>query len=266
MVGHHPHPIKREHVIIEHHWTFLTHQKKLHILPASTYLYPFELALPGHLAESFDSHSFGSLSYKLKVTVERPAFSPNTHHRRLFWVHRQLPRPEDDDAMEISNEWDDKLSYRMSVPGRIYKRGQEIPIYYELLPATDTHLRHISCFLKEYLTSPSHQDSRIVQFFRDHEHQGHRTLKVPSSPSAIQTDCDHALIKIQHQLKFNMSLIRHGQLLEVRASMPIKIMTEPDELPTYENAWQTSPYSSPITPLDGVALDYFSIPLPAYEL
>ncbi|KAG1458800.1 hypothetical protein G6F56_006308 [Rhizopus delemar] len=168
--------------------------------------------------------------------------------------------------MEISNEWDDKLSYRMSVPGRIYKRGQEIPIYYELLPATDTHLRHISCFLKEYLTSPSHQDSRIVQFFRDHEHQGHRTLKVPSSPSAIQTDCDHALIKIQHQLKFNMSLIRHGQLLEVRASMPIKIMTEPDELPTYENAWQTSPYSSPITPLDGVALDYFSIPLPAYEL
>ncbi|KAI9263056.1 hypothetical protein BY458DRAFT_458586 [Sporodiniella umbellata] len=261
---HHPQHTKREYTLIEHHWAFLA-PKRHHTLTPNTYLYPFELAIPGHLAGSFDSHSFGSLSYKLKVTIERPTLIPNTHHRRLFWIHRQWPKQPDGETIKLTNAWNDRIGYNVTLPNRVYKRGQDIPIHYELLPGPDTHLRHVSCFLKEYLAIPDHREARIVQFFRAHEPTAQRSLKVPSSPSVVQNDCHHPLIRIQHKLKFNVSFLHHGQLLEVRASIPIEIRTEADDLPTYENVWQTSPYSSPITPLDGVAMDYFSIPLPAYE-
>ncbi|CEI92426.1 hypothetical protein RMCBS344292_06685 [Rhizopus microsporus] len=274
---------KKEITVIQHHWTFLSSQKKLHTLVPNTYIYPFELALPGNLAESIDSYSFGSLSYKLKATIERPAFLPNLIHRKQFWIIRHQP----DQALfmeipvQITNEWTDKLNYTITIPKKTFARGQDIPIDFSLTPIdTSLHVRYLSCFLKEYSTYDTHTESRIIRFFRDerfpstglHWHKV-ENMTVPCSPSAIQTDIDNTYFKIEHKLKFTMSLINdQGELFELRASLPVQIMDkaydEDDELPSYENAWQSllyndrhllsPPTSSPITPSSSPTMDYFT--------
>ncbi|KAG0795926.1 hypothetical protein G6F57_003232 [Rhizopus arrhizus] len=271
---------QRKQVIIHHEWKFLEPQKKLHHLLPTTYLYPFELALPGDLAESFESYSFGSLSYKLKATVERPAFLPNLISRKQFWIIRQ---PSDalvgTIPVQVSNEWADHLHYTITIPSKRYNRGQDITIDFALMPVhPGFSVRYLSCFLKEYISCcDTHTESRIIRFFRDDQFPSPfktETITVPSSPIAIQTDSDNAYVRIQHKLNFTMSIAdEQGELTEFRASMPIEIVDREDgnELPSYENASQSTHYSPlylssssedsyPITPSSSsTGQDYFTI-------
>ncbi|CEG75620.1 hypothetical protein RMATCC62417_10630 [Rhizopus microsporus] len=183
--------------------------------------------------------------------------------------------------VQITNEWTDKLSYTITIPKKTFARGQDIPIDFSLTPIdTGLHVRYLSCFLKEYSTYDTHTESRIIRFFRDehfpstglHWHKVENMI-IPCSPSAIQTDIDNTYFKIEHKLKFTMSLINdQGELFELRASLPVQIVDkaydEDDELPSYENAWQSllyndrhllsPPISSPITPSSSPTMDYFT--------
>ncbi|KAI8977295.1 hypothetical protein BDF20DRAFT_913639 [Mycotypha africana] len=308
------HQHKKEFIILEHHWTFLPVQKKLHALaPHCVYKFPFEYVLPGDLAESMDSNSYGSLSYKLKAIVDRPAFSfaPNLIDRRQLRVIRQImPSYIAMNPLQMSNEWANKLTYHISVPKKTFYRGEAIPINFSLTPKRNSeqlHVRYLSCFLKEYTTFVllqnnssnhhnntnqqenlhPHTESRIIRFFRDEAFpsigphwQKTETLNVPHSFDAVQCDIRNRYFKIEHKLKFTMSLInKYGDLSELRATIPIDIVNQPmnnsiaaidrtatlssfgmvgittsedddeegrmdgeNELPTYENSWRSAPY------------------------
>lgn len=183
--------------------------------------------------------------------------------------------------MQISNEWTDKLDYRITVPRKVYSRGEQIPIEFSLNPKPNSGLqvRYLSCFLKEYTsfvrggTTAMHTESRIIRFFRDETFPStglhwHKTeiMSVPHSFGSVQCDTHNQFFKIEHKLKFTMSLInKQGELSELRTSMPIDIINQSlqdqddeNELPTYENAWRSAIYSplpyldvnSPCSPAD----------------
>ncbi|KAG1459867.1 hypothetical protein G6F56_006068 [Rhizopus delemar] len=258
-------------VIFQHQWTFLSTKDTL--LP-NTYSYPFEMALPGHFAESVESYSFGSLSYKLKATVERPLL-PNLIYRKPLWIIRQtdphtIPR-------QISNGTD-KLQYTITLPRLAFARGQAIPIDFALIPHRPLELRHFSCFLKEYSIYGNCSKSRIIRFIRD-DHlstwRWQKTITVPIAPSAIQTDADTAYFKIYHKLNFTVLMIDdEGEPYEIKASMPLEIVHyDEDQLPSYDCAWQSPSYTflSPCNERDyfDCAPSYQAVcsdGLPAYEL
>ncbi|KAI8373072.1 uncharacterized protein BYT42DRAFT_536696 [Radiomyces spectabilis] len=259
-VGPHQRSHKRENVVLEHQWIFLPAGKKLHNLEPDTYRYPFELVLPGDLPESIDGNAFGSLSYKLKAIAERPAFSPNLSDRKSLRLIRCEPAYHINHPMRIASEWADRLDYEIIVPKKVFNRGQQIVIDATVRPRVPgLHVRYFSCFLKEYTSftydnTRVHTDSRIIRFFRDEsfpsrgpEWHKRETLQIPYSFNSIQCDTTSQLFRIEHKLKFIMSLINaEGHLSELRASMPLVIaLDDTDEsnaLPTYEDSWRSARY------------------------
>ncbi|KAI7903116.1 uncharacterized protein BX663DRAFT_543088 [Cokeromyces recurvatus] len=262
------HQHKKETTVLEHHWSFLSNQhKKLHLLtPNNVYKYPFEYILPGNLGESIDPNSYGSLLYKLKAVVDRPAFSPNLVDRQLIRIVRELLPPYDyhrGGSLQISNEWPNKIDYRISIPKKAFSRGEQIPIHFLISPKQNSdeqlRVRYLSCFFKEYTTISNRTESRIIRFFRDEAFPSEglhwektETIMVPFSFDSIQCDTIYnPYFKIEHKLKFTMSLInKQGLIIELRASLPIEIINQKpqeddniNELPTYENAWRSLPYS-----------------------
>lgn len=232
------------------------------------------------MAESIDSNSYGSLSYKLKAVVDRPAFLPNLIDRQLLRVIRQYTPSYhmSNIPMQISNEWANKIDYQITIPKRVYSRGEQIPIDLLLMPKPNSglHVRYLSCFLKEYTsfvfgsTTAMHTESRIIRFFRDEAFpstglhwQKTEILSVPHSFGSVQCDTQNQFFKVEHKLKFTMSLInKQGELSELRASIPIDVVNEKfegheeeGELPTYENAWRSAPYS-PLPYLDPTSSSY----------
>lgn len=171
--------------------------------------------------------------------------------------------------MEISNEWLNKINYKISIPKRAFCRGEHIPIDISIKPHNtqqqQLHVRHISCFLKEYTTfiQANHKESKIIRFFRDEAFPSTgphwnktETLSIPYSFDAVQCDTRNEYFKVEHKLKFTISFINTlGELSELRASIPIDIMHRRlqssttttadtiDELPTYENACRSAAYS-----------------------
>lgn len=279
------HQHKKEFTVLEHDWNFLSNQKKLHVLTPNVYKYSFEFILPGNLPESIDSNSYGSVLYKLKAVVDRPAFSPNFIDRQTLRIVRHYipPYHMSNLPMQISNEWANKIDYQITVPKKIYIRGEQIPIDFSLVPKPNSdklHVRYLSCFLKEYTTfvlgatdSNVHTESRIIRFFRDESFPSEGlhwnktvVMTVPHTFDSIQCNTHNQFFKIEHKLKFTMSLINgRGELSELRATIPIDILPqrieqveEENELPTYENAWRSVPYSplpyldanSPYSPMD----------------
>ncbi|KAI8370025.1 hypothetical protein EDC96DRAFT_440126 [Choanephora cucurbitarum] len=268
------HQHKKEFTILNNDWKFLSDDKKLHTLTPNVYKYPFEYVFPGNLAESVESNSYGSVSYKLKAIVDRPTFSSNLVTRQSLRLVRQSIPPYhlSNIPLQIANEWVSKLNYRITLPKRIYARGEQIPIDISLVPRPEANLRlrYVSIFLKEYTTfvlsgntDHGHRtESRIIRFFRDdsfpsdglHWHKS-EAMVVPHSFGSIQCDTHNAFFKIEHKIKFTISFINHeGLISELRASLPVDIVNQKweemdqDELPTYENAWRSIPYSPYLDP------------------
>lgn len=208
------------------------------------------------MAESVDTNNTsygGSLSYKLKAVVDRPAFSPNLISLQSPRIVRE-PTPDDYNEyhsipMQICNEWANKIDYKITVPKKNFNRGEEIPIEFSLMSKPNSeslHVRYLSCFLKEYIRFAAinggggdtttntmvHTESRIIRFFRDESFPStgfhwKKTLvmSVPQSLNSIQCDTQNLFFEIHHKLKFTMSLInKRGELSELRATMPIDIL------------------------------------------
>ncbi|KAI8097543.1 uncharacterized protein BX664DRAFT_326641 [Halteromyces radiatus] len=299
-ITHHRRQCKIKKTLIQHDWTFLSARKWPYTMEAhKTYRYPFDLVLPGNMPESITTSTggnYGSLSYDFKATVTRPLAAKNLVLYRPIQVIRQqepcrtlFPRYN----MVINNTYGEKVNYRIQLEKSIYQRGQPIRIHFKFVPLDQgLRIRHVSCFLKEYVTlihsiehissihpssSCTRQQSRIISLTRDdhfpcrgQEWKKMETLVIPRSTQAVQFDLDHPLLKIEHKLRFTICFIQpHGQLSELRVTMPIRLsattddvsdsrirstmanntttMTAPyrfssDDLPRYEDACLLAPY------------------------
>ncbi|KAG0181743.1 hypothetical protein DFQ28_000864 [Apophysomyces sp. BC1034] len=267
--------------IMEHEWVFLPPSDKWHIIQPGQYVYPFELVLPGDLAESVTDNPYGNIIYKLKSVAERPSLHANFVDRQhLTIVRHAIPRFYDLPLRIAHDDLANTMEYEIIVPKRSFCRAETIPIEFNVRPHVPgvMHVRYLSCILKEYTTfvtsydqqqtsfSEPRTETRIVQFSRNEhfpdsgaEWRTTERLSVPRAIQAVQCDTDNAFFHIEHKLLFTMSLTDiQGLHSELRASMPItithgmydRLLTNADNevqddslLPTYEVASQSMPYN-----------------------
>ncbi|SAL95124.1 hypothetical protein [Absidia glauca] len=262
---------KLKKTVFQHDWALLPIRNLPHTMKSNTvYRFPFDLALPGDMAESITSPAGGSLVYEFKATVVRPFATKNLTLHRPLQVVRQLPLDvfygsdglsENNRMMTISKTYSDKVDYRIQLDNSVYQRGQPINIHFAFKPLIQgLRVEHVSCFLKEYITLASpmddnssnsvgdssqptvqqlNQQSRIVSLSRDDRFPCHgadwrhtETLIIPRSARAIHNDSTHPLIHIEHKLRLTICFVQdNGHLSELRVTMPIRLLETPTTAP-----------------------------------
>lgn len=288
-VGPHQHYHKQERTILSHDWEFVrpqlrsthssssqvvnatpTSHKKSTLLSAGKHKWDFELLLPGNLPQTLDS-DVGSVSYRLKATVERSAFIQNTIKKKEIKVIRcVLPSQyELVQSLEIHNTWAQKMVYDISVPSKLYAFNDTIPISFKILPiASHLKVHAIMASIKEYCTYTANDhkktDTRIVRLIRLDNPFSEAVstsaspptwdrvldLTVPAKSPIIFADADNDMIRIRHRLKFVITLANaDGHISELRCAVQIIVVEsfavteELTTLPTYDEMWRSVPYA-----------------------
>ncbi|KAI8051097.1 uncharacterized protein B0P05DRAFT_562940 [Gilbertella persicaria] len=249
-IGHHQQIHKQERTIVSHVWNFVHNNNKPHVLSAGQHKWNFELRLPTDLPQSLES-DVGSISYRLKAMIERPAFIQNTVKKRLIRIIQSIPPSYR--SLEIHHQWAEKIVYDISVPSKRYAFKEIIPISFKIRPvASNLKIHAIMASLKEYSTYTANEhikkNTRIVRLVRI-EHPFHSgndwhcvlELVVPSKPPSIFADTKTDMVCIRHRLKFVISLTNaDGHISELRCAVQIivseSLAIEPTSLPAYDEA------------------------------
>lgn len=287
--GHHQHYHKQERTILSHVWEFVqpqfhstqsssrstststsTPHKKSILLNAGKHKWDFELLIPGNLPQTLDS-DIGSVSYRLKATIERSAFIQNTVKKRNIRIVRCILPSQFElvQSLEIHNTWAQKMVYDISVPSKLYAFNDTIPISFKILPIA-SHLRvhAVMASIKEYCTYTANEhtktDTRIVRLVRLDNPFSEAVstsaassptwdrvldLPVPSKSPIIFADADSEMIRIRHRLKFVIALANaDGHVSELRCAVQVIIVEsfaathELTSLPAYDDMWRSVPY------------------------
>ena len=124
-----------------------------HTFRSGTYNYPVSFQLPPTLPPSIRC-DFGSVWYRLRATVHRPG--PFSHRLTTTIPVEVICMPVDDvddgDAIVVERQWDfhghPQLRYMLSIGGRHFSQGSEIPWNIQLMPLNKTKLYRISITLE----------------------------------------------------------------------------------------------------------------------
>ncbi|KAF7721103.1 hypothetical protein EC973_005404 [Apophysomyces ossiformis] len=216
----------------------------IYTLTPGEHRFPFELVLPGDLAESTEFHPNPPVSYRLKAVAERPAFLSNFVARHALRIIRQYHNRYDALPMRIANEWENRVKYDIRIPRRVYFHGETIVIDISIIPMPGIFIRYVAGSLKEYLKvldRPKH--GKVIGSFHNQQFSSHKSEQLvipPRSSNIVSCDTNSQSFKIEHKLKFTMSLINtNGQISKLYASMPIIITREDDiPLPAYDTMQQ----------------------------
>jgi hypothetical protein len=222
------------------------------LLPSGNYEWPFELVIPGHMAESIEGLHDSHIMYKLKATVARGKLAYDLHAYKPVRIVRTLDPSalELAHAMTVENVWPNKIEYQLVIPQKAIIFGTAIDIemrFTSLLKGL--RIGQIKCQLLEVqefvlagATAHSercYKNSRDVDTWTfeltdDHYHdmlddngQDGYTLKekmpLPKSLNRCMQDVDVHGIKIRHKVKFNIALHNpDGHVSEVGDDKPQK--------------------------------------------
>jgi len=124
-----------------------------HTFRSGTYNYPVSFQLPPTLPPSVRC-DFGSVHYRLRATVHRPG--PFSHRLTttipVEVVCMPIDEVDDGDAIVVERQWDfhdhPELRYMLSIGGRHFAQGSEIPWNIQLMPLNKTKLYRISILLE----------------------------------------------------------------------------------------------------------------------
>lgn len=124
-----------------------------HTFRSGTYNYPVSFQLPSTLPPSIQC-DFGSVFYRLRATVHRPG--PFSHRLTATIPVEVICMPteevDDGDPIVVERQWDfqdhPQLRYLLSIGGRHFSLGSEIPWSIQLMPLNKTKLYRISVILE----------------------------------------------------------------------------------------------------------------------
>jgi hypothetical protein len=205
-------------------------------LPAGNYEWPFELVIPGSMAESIEGLPESNIIYKLKATVARGKLAYDLHTWKPIRIVRTLDPAalELAHAMTVENVWPNKIEYQLVIPQKAIIFGTAINIemrFTSLLKGL--RIGTIKCILIETqelslsgtgsYTERSWRHSRDVDAWsfelNDEEHyhdllddsgQDGYTLSekmpLPKRLSKCLQDVNVNGIKVRHKVKFNIAL------------------------------------------------------------
>ena len=207
-------------------------------LPAGNYEWPFELVVPGSMAESVEGLTDSHIIYKLKASVARGKLAYDLHAYKPLRIVRTLDPSalELAHAMTVENIWPNKIEYQLVIPQKAIIFGTAINIemrFTSLLKGL--RIGTVKCMLIEaqefHIPSAvgTHSErtwkySRDVDTWtfelNDEEHYHdmlddesgadgytlHERLPLPKRLSRCMQDVDAHGIKIRHKVKFNVAL------------------------------------------------------------
>lgn len=227
-------------------------------LPAGNYEWPFELVIPGQMAESVEGLADSHIIYKLKATVARGKLAYDLH----AWKPVRIVRTLDPSALELAhamtveNVWPNKIEYQLIIPQKAIVFGTAIDVemrFTSLLKGL--RIGQIKCILFEQqefsIPGASAHTERHWKYSRDIDSwsfeiseenyhdlldengQDGYTLKerlpLPKRLSRCLQDVDVNGIKIRHKVKFNIALHNpDGHVSELRATLPVTIFISPN--------------------------------------
>lgn len=124
-----------------------------HTFRSGTYNYPVSFQLPPTLPPSVRC-DFGTVHYRLRATVHRPGpFSPRiTTTIPVEVICMPVDEVDDGDPIVVERQWDfqddPQLRYLLSIGGRHFAQGSEIPWNIQLMPLNKTKLYRICIMLE----------------------------------------------------------------------------------------------------------------------
>lgn len=228
------------------------------VLPSGNYEWPFELVIPGSMAESVEGLNESHIIYKLKATVARGKLAYDLH----AWKPVRIVRTLDPSALELAhamtveNVWPNKIEYQLIIPQKAIIFGTAIDIemrFTSLLKGLK--IGNIKCQLIEaqefILPGATPHSERFWKNSRDvdtwsfelgddtyqdiisENGQDGYVLKekmpLPKTLSRCLQDVDVHGIKIRHKVKFNIALHNpDGHISELRATLPVTIFISPN--------------------------------------
>jgi len=228
-------------------------------LPAGNYEWPFELIIPGSMAESVEGLPDSHIIYKLKASAVRGKLSANLNATKPVRIIRTLDPSalELAHAMTVENIWPNKIEYQIVIPQKAIIFGTAINIetrFTSLLKGL--RIGTIKCLLIEQqeFTIPGasahservFKNSRDVEEWKfelndeDHYHdmltesgQDGYTLNgampLPKNLAKCLQDVDVHGIKIRHKVKITVALHNpEGHVSELRATLPVTIFISPN--------------------------------------
>ena len=204
-------------------------------LPAGNYEWPFELVIPGGMAESVEGLPDSHIIYKLKASVARGKLAYDLHAFKPVRIVRTLDPSalELAHAMTVENVWPNKIEYQLVIPQKAIIFGTAIKIEMQFTSLLKgLKIGPIKCVLIETqeFTMPGitahterhYKHSRDVEqwtFELNDEHyhdmlgesgQDGYTLNemmpLPKRLAKCLQDVDVHGIKVRHKVKFNVAL------------------------------------------------------------
>lgn len=228
-------------------------------LPAGNYEWPFELLLPGDMAESVEGLREGSIVYKLKATVARGKLAYDLHAYKRLRIIRTLESSalEFLHAMSVENIWPNKIEYCIMVPQKAVVFGSSIPLETRFSPLLkglelgDITIRLVEVhdlilhsptgnplreYRKErevsYWTIPITREEHWRDMIEDTGQEGwvmNTPLDLPRTLGKCLQDVNAHGIKIRHKLKIVVALKNpDGHVSELRATLPVTIFISPN--------------------------------------
>lgn len=217
------------------------------LLPSGNYEWPFELVIPGSMAESVEGLQESHIMYKLKATVARGKLAYDLHAHKPVRIVRTLDPSalELAHAMTVENVWPNKIEYQLVIPQKAIIFGTAIDVemrFTSLLKGL--RIGNIKCQLIEAqeftIAGATVNSERFWKHQRDidtwtfelndeeHYHDMiddsgqdgytlHEKMPLPKRLSKCLQDVDVHGIKIRHKVKFNIALHNpDGHVSEVR--------------------------------------------------
>lgn len=206
------------------------------ILPAGNYEWPFELVIPGSMAESVEGLADSHIVYKLKATVARGKLAYDLH----AWKPVRIVRTLDPSALELAhamtveNIWPNKIEYQIVIPQKAIIFGTLIDVEMRftsllkglrigtircqlvesqefLIPASPNHSEKLWKYTRdiESWTFELNDDEHYHDMLNETGQDGYslkQTLPLPKKLARCMQDVDVHGIKIRHKVKFNVAL------------------------------------------------------------
>jgi hypothetical protein len=221
-------------------------------LPAGNYEWPFELVIPGTMAESVEGLPESHIIYKLKASVARGKLAYDLHAYKPVRIIRTLDPSalELAHAMTVENVWPNKIEYQLVIPQKAIIFGTAINIemrFTSLLKGLK--IGAIRCILIEtqeftipgatahaerfYKTQRDVDEWKFEMNEEEHYHDilnddgqdGYvlnETMPLPKRLAKCLQDVETNGIKIRHKVKFNVALLNpDGHVSEVRATVSL---------------------------------------------
>lgn len=182
-----------------HDWSFLQGAKNhSHTIKAGRHAFSFGFTFEGNLPSTLKTYlNDANISYKLRATAVRSAFSSNFHAQKNVTVVKSFTNEalEFNQTLEIENTWPGKVMYCLTLPFKAYAAGDEIPVNVKFMPlAKGVKVTSVSSVVKEYTQvhtrHSSHNEVRVAASIK-HEIKNGRAYRVTDSGAAPMAPPPH---------------------------------------------------------------------------